>query len=152
MTASDRPTERMYGLYPEVAGRPCLCSLTTTKSDCARAQSRLASRFPFRLPAHSCSPSKRERTGNPPSRSRSLWSVTEELAPLERAVLDLLLSRDEEGYQTLRAQAATATVAHREMTGAGFYTDLSVDRTLPTAPRQVGNPLGDGHDFAADAY
>jgi hypothetical protein len=48
--------------------------------------------------------------------------VTEDLAPLERAVLDPLLSRDEEGYETLRAQAATATVARRKLTGAGFYT------------------------------
>ena len=78
--------------------------------------------------------------------------MTEGIAPLERAVLELLLSRDEEGYETLRAQAATATAAHREMTGAGFYTDLSVDRTLPAAPRHVGNPLGHGHDFGDDAY
>lgn len=78
--------------------------------------------------------------------------MTEDLAPLERAVLDLLLSRAEEGYETLRAQAATATVAHRELTGAGFYTHLSVDRTLPAAPRHVGNPLGDGRAFDNDVY
>jgi hypothetical protein len=78
--------------------------------------------------------------------------VTGEIAPLERAVLDLLLSRSEEGYGALRAQVATATVAHREVTGAGFYTDLWVDRTLPASHRDVGNPLGEGRDFGDDVY
>src|SRR3712207_1454543 len=49
-----------------------------------------------------------------------------ELAPLERAVIEALLSRDEPGYDELRQQLGSCRVRSREMAGVGFYTALEV--------------------------
>ena len=75
-----------------------------------------------------------------------------ELTPLERAVIDALLSRQEPGYDELRMQFQTCRVASREMTGVGFYTALQVDAATPPAPADVGNPLGHGREFPDDVY
>jgi hypothetical protein len=76
----------------------------------------------------------------------------EPLLPLESAVLDLLLSRHDEGYPALRTQLATVEVTAREMTGAGFFTSLSVAPDTPKAPASVGNPLGQGAAYDEDVY
>lgn len=78
--------------------------------------------------------------------------VRMELTPLERAVIDALLSRQEPGYDELRMQFQTCRVASREMTGVGFYTALQVDAATPPAPADVGDPLGQGREFPDDVY
>src|SRR3712207_475871 len=75
-----------------------------------------------------------------------------ELTPLELAVVEALVSRDEPGYAELREQLAACRVQSRKMTGAGFYAALDVDPDTPTAPDYVGNPLGEGRDFPDDVY
>jgi hypothetical protein len=75
-----------------------------------------------------------------------------ELLPLERAVIEALVSREEPGYSELRQQLESCRVTSREMTGVGFYTGLEVDPSAPPAPESVGNPLGHGHSFPDDAY
>jgi hypothetical protein len=58
-----------------------------------------------------------------------------ELNALELTVLSLLLAGDDPVLALLRAQSEAATIASREMTGVGFYTNFvvpeSVDRTVP---------------------
>ena len=78
--------------------------------------------------------------------------VPVELTALERAVIDVLLSRQEPGYDELRMQFQTCRAASREMTGVGFYTALEVDADTATAPADVGNPLGDGRGFPDDVH
>jgi len=78
--------------------------------------------------------------------------MTERLSALERAVLDLLLSREEDGYEALREQLTTAEVIARRMTGAGFFTDLGVSQDAPRAPSSVGNPLGHGKAHEQDVF
>jgi hypothetical protein len=78
--------------------------------------------------------------------------VSVELTPLERAVIQALLSRDDPGYAELREQYASCRVTSREMTGVGFYTALEVDASTPPAPTSVGNPLGQGRGFPDDVY
>lgn len=75
-----------------------------------------------------------------------------ELTPLEKAALDMLVSRDEPGYGALRRQAKNCHAVSREMTGAGFFTKLRVKVDCPEAPGAVGNPLGQGHAFAAEPF
>lgn len=61
----------------------------------------------------------------------------EELTDLERAVLAVLLEGDTPEFEILRAQATAAVAAKRELTGAGFYTDLCFRGHAPALP---GNP------------
>jgi hypothetical protein len=75
-----------------------------------------------------------------------------DLTPLERAVLETLLSREEPGYDALREQLTSCRVVSREMTGVGFYSTLKVDPAAPPVTADVGNPLGTGHDFPDDVY
>jgi hypothetical protein len=75
-----------------------------------------------------------------------------ELTPLEGAVIETLLSRDEPGYDDLRRQLASCHAASREMTGVGFYNALEVDPSAPSAPDSVGNPVGNGRGFPDDVY
>lgn len=66
-----------------------------------------------------------------------------ELTSLERQVLEMLLSGQDEVLAILRLQARKLEVSAREMTGAGFYTEFLVSREAPRVP---GNPtfeLGD---------
>lgn len=78
--------------------------------------------------------------------------MSKPLLPLEVAVLDLLLSRADEGYAALRAQLASVEVAAREMSGAGFFTTLRVGPDSPEAPASVGNPVGQGATYDEDVY
>ena len=75
-----------------------------------------------------------------------------DLTPLERAVVDTLLSRDGPGYAELREQATHARVVTRETTGVGFYTTIEVDADAPPSPACVGNPVGQGHDFPDEVH
>jgi hypothetical protein len=64
--------------------------------------------------------------------------------------MELLLSRPEPGYDALREQLGNCWVKDRKMTGVGRYTRLEVDPAMPAAPREVGNPVGEGHKFPDD--
>jgi hypothetical protein len=75
-----------------------------------------------------------------------------DLAPLERAVIEALVSRWEPGYAELRQQLASCRARSRETTGVGFYTVLEVGPHAPPAPESVGNPLGHGRGFSDDVY
>ena len=61
------------------------------------------------------------------------------LTSLEKAVLDLLLEKQGEPFDTIRQQLVHATVTKREFTGVGFFTDFAlpenaaVRRDLPDA-------------------
>ena len=75
-----------------------------------------------------------------------------DLTPLERAVIDTLLSRHEPGYAELREQFTSCRVNSRKMTDVGFYTELGVDAHASSAPVSVGNPLGQGYEFPDGVY
>jgi hypothetical protein len=71
------------------------------------------------------------------------------LTPLEKAVLNLLLDKQGEPFDTVREQLKHSVVAEREFTGVGFFTRF----TLPSdAPIRRGLPdatIGDvGAEFA----
>jgi hypothetical protein len=61
------------------------------------------------------------------------------LTPLEKAVIDLLLDKRGEPFETVREQLRHATVSKREFSGVGFFTefalssDATVRRDLPDA-------------------
>lgn len=57
-----------------------------------------------------------------------------ELNPLERAVLTKLLAGDAPALIALRRQLDIATVASRQLTGAGFYTTFELPHDVPLAP------------------
>lgn len=50
----------------------------------------------------------------------------DDLNPLERAVLEMFLDGDDARLGILREQLATCSVRSRELTGAGFFTNLHV--------------------------
>jgi len=54
-----------------------------------------------------------------------------EFSKLERAVIDLLLSKPMAGTDVLRQQFAAASVTDRDYTGVGFFTKIAVPRSLP---------------------
>ena len=58
-----------------------------------------------------------------------------EFSALERAVIEQILSQPVEGMDILREQFAAATVIDREYTGVGFYTTMSVPRSVRPAPQ-----------------
>lgn len=53
------------------------------------------------------------------------------LNEMERRVLEMLLAGDKPELAVFRAQLSFATVASREFTGVGFFTDLAVPAELP---------------------
>jgi len=57
--------------------------------------------------------------------------VSAELTPLESAVLDKLLEKHEEPFDTIRQQLAHASVASRKFTGVGFFTHFAVPSEAP---------------------
>ena len=65
------------------------------------------------------------------------------LTPLEKAVLDAMLDKSGEPFETVRQQLAQATVAKREFSGVGFFThfvvpaDARVRHDLP--PMEIGD-------------
>ncbi len=48
------------------------------------------------------------------------------LTALEKSVLDMLLDKQGEPFDTLRRQLSCATVSKREFTGVGFFTKFSL--------------------------
>jgi hypothetical protein len=52
--------------------------------------------------------------------------VNAELMPLESTVLDKLLAKPGEPFDTIRAQLANASVSQREFTGVGFFTHFAI--------------------------
>jgi hypothetical protein len=62
---------------------------------------------------------------------------------LESAVLDLLLDKQGEPYDTIRLQLAHATVTKREFSGVGFFTDIAVPADAPVRRDLADMTLGD---------
>jgi hypothetical protein len=70
------------------------------------------------------------------------------LTPLENAVLDMLLDRPGEPYETIRQQVSSATVSHREFTGVGFFTHFVLSSDAPVRRDLPNMELGDiGAEF-----
>jgi hypothetical protein len=65
------------------------------------------------------------------------------LTPLEKAVLDMLLDRPGEPYATIRQQLAHATVAKREFSGVGFFTDFALPADAPVRRDLADTTIGD---------
>jgi hypothetical protein len=65
------------------------------------------------------------------------------LTPLEKAVLDAMLDKPGEPFETVRKQLAHAAIANREFSGVGFFThfvvppDAPVRRDLPS--KEIGH-------------
>lgn len=54
-----------------------------------------------------------------------------ELTPLERTVLEKLLAGDHPALSSLRAQLLVTSVESRQLTGVGFFADLTVAEAAP---------------------
>jgi hypothetical protein len=54
-----------------------------------------------------------------------------EFTKLERAAIETILAKPMEGIDVLRMQFDASSVIKREYTGVGFYTTVSVPRSLP---------------------
>jgi hypothetical protein len=65
------------------------------------------------------------------------------LTPLEESVLNLLLLRPGEPYETIRRQLSHATVTKREFTGVGFFTEFAVPEDAPVERDLSDATLGD---------
>jgi hypothetical protein len=53
---------------------------------------------------------------------------------LEKAAIEAILAKPLDGMDLLRKQFATASVTHRDYTGVGFYTTISVPASIPALP------------------
>jgi hypothetical protein len=71
----------------------------------------------------------------------------ETLNPLEKAVLEKLLSGESETYRILQKQYSTSRGADRKMTGVGFFTRLSLSDDAPKLPDEATFHIA---DVAAD--
>ncbi len=69
------------------------------------------------------------------------------LTPLEKAVLEKLLSGGSERYRILQKQFSISRVEDRKMTGVGFFTDLSLPDDAPKLPDEATFHIS---DVAAD--
>jgi hypothetical protein len=69
------------------------------------------------------------------------------LTPLERAVLEKLLSGDSDTYRSLRKQIALLRVSERKMTGVGFFTRFKIPAG---APKPMDEPTFQIGGVAAD--
>jgi hypothetical protein len=56
------------------------------------------------------------------------------LSPLEHEVIAMLLSPDHPVFEALRLQFARCEAAARELTGVGFFTELSIPTDAAPAP------------------
>jgi hypothetical protein len=65
------------------------------------------------------------------------------LTALEKAVLDAILDRSGDPYETLRRQLSYATVSRREFTGVGFYTNFAVPIDAPVRRDLPNTEIGD---------
>jgi hypothetical protein len=69
------------------------------------------------------------------------------LTPLEKAVLDAMLDKPGEPFETVRKQLAHAAIANREFSGVGFFThfvvppDAPVRRDLPS--QEIGHVVAE---------
>jgi hypothetical protein len=72
------------------------------------------------------------------------------LTPLEKAVVDMMLDKSGEPFETVRQQLAHATVAKREFTGVGFFTDFSVSADAPVRRDLASMEISDvGAEFSS---
>jgi len=55
------------------------------------------------------------------------------LTPLEKAVLEKLLERRGEPFDTLRRQVSCASVSKREFSGVGFFTEFALPASVQVA-------------------
>ena len=70
------------------------------------------------------------------------------LTTLEKRVLEMLLSGQDEVLTILRQQAKQLQVSSREMTGVGFYTEFLVPPDAPRTPGRSTFRLGDVNGVA----
>jgi hypothetical protein len=66
----------------------------------------------------------------------------QQLSLLERAALDAICRQQTDQRDALASQLASAKVIQRRNSGAGFFTDLAIDRTAPpvtSKERVIGN-------------
>jgi hypothetical protein len=67
------------------------------------------------------------------------------LTPLEKAVLDTMLDKPGEPFETVKKQLAHAAIASREFSGVGFLTDFVVPPDAPVrrdSPDKEIGPVG----------
>lgn len=67
----------------------------------------------------------------------------ENLTPLERRVMEMLLAGGDAAFATLRTQLAACSVLSREMTGVGFFTTFKVPRASPKVANCKSFKFGD---------
>jgi hypothetical protein len=70
------------------------------------------------------------------------------LTPLEQAVIDMILDKRGEPFDTIRQQLSHATVAERRFTGVGFFTDFVISPDAPVRRGLADATIGDvGAEF-----
>jgi hypothetical protein len=72
------------------------------------------------------------------------------LTSLERQVIEMLLAGDDVVLAGLRQQLSMLRVSSRKMTGAGFFTELSIPLEVVRVPDLVAFKLGDVNGTAAN--
>lgn len=65
------------------------------------------------------------------------------LTPLEKSVLDTLLDKAGEPFDTLRQQLSYSTVSSREFTGVGFFTSFALSHEAQVKRDLPDMTLGD---------
>jgi len=65
------------------------------------------------------------------------------LTPLEKAVLERMLDKPGEPFETLRRQLPFAAVSKREFTGVGFFTEFAPSNDAPVTANLADMTLGD---------
>src|SRR4051812_21951318 len=70
------------------------------------------------------------------------------LTPLEKAVMDMLLDKRGEPFDTIRQQLSYATITERSFTGVGFFTDFAISPDAPVRRDLADATIGDvGAEF-----
>jgi hypothetical protein len=69
--------------------------------------------------------------------------VSAELTPLESAVLDKMLAKSGEPFDTIRDQLANASVSSRQFTGAGFFTHFAIPSVAPVRRDLASTEIAD---------
>ena len=65
------------------------------------------------------------------------------LTSLEKSVLEKLLDKPDEPFDTLRRQLSLAVVSNREFSGVGFFTELTLPKGAPLKQDIPDMTLGD---------
>src|SRR6266404_8333231 len=65
------------------------------------------------------------------------------LTPLEKSVLDKLVDKPGEPFETLRRQVSCATVSKRKFSGVGFFTEFSLPSDAQVSRNVADMTLGD---------